>query len=264
MPLTITINFQPGRYTPKGLPLLVSIAKDKCWKSQFETGTSNGGLTAHPQGKRWHWEQRLFCGAYDQTPSSERPKYGALNYKHLETGASPRFGCAFFRLKPEITQRSTFCYPDSVFEPERIEDHTALDQVIALAESDQKDLLDPLNHYIEAHIHGNLFLTDMESLVLDPVYKHTEIEQWAAQLGLPLQWHGGYELHLDTLREYPDYRGAHCLSVAKKVARDGLLNPLLLDQALQEEHDPQDIKKLWHYLARFGYKGNHKGSEHAV
>ncbi|MCW0469207.1 DUF3626 domain-containing protein [Vibrio chagasii] len=40
-------------------------------------------------------------GAYDDTPGTLRPKYGALNYRNYETGASPRFGSCYFQLKAE-------------------------------------------------------------------------------------------------------------------------------------------------------------------
>jgi hypothetical protein len=64
------------------------------YRSQFETGTSNGGLTAHPGGDRWSWESRIFAGAYDDAPSAERPKYGSLNFPRRATGGAPRFGSA--------------------------------------------------------------------------------------------------------------------------------------------------------------------------
>lgn len=53
--------------------LLDRLAVDGRYRSQFETGTSNGGLTAHPGGARWRWESRLFGGAYDEAPPSSRP-----------------------------------------------------------------------------------------------------------------------------------------------------------------------------------------------
>src|SRR5699024_11969950 len=51
-----------------------------------------GGLTAHPGGDRWRWEQRIFGGAYDGAPARERPKYGALNHRRNPLGGAPRFG----------------------------------------------------------------------------------------------------------------------------------------------------------------------------
>ena len=160
----ITINFHPDRYTSDHKPLLSAIAKDGKLKSQFETGTSNGGLTAYKDGERWAWEQRVFDGAYDNAPLNLRPKYGALNFREFETGASPRFGSAYFQLKPHILERTTFCYPDSFFEPE---DFAVSDQVGSLISKANLANSDLLDDYIEAHIHGVISLeNDVECLVL--------------------------------------------------------------------------------------------------
>ncbi|GAL20136.1 hypothetical protein JCM19235_4336 [Vibrio maritimus] len=43
---TITINFHPDRLTADNTPLLLAMAQSGVLKSQFETQTSNGGLTA--------------------------------------------------------------------------------------------------------------------------------------------------------------------------------------------------------------------------
>ena len=57
-PFSVTINFHPDRLTSQGIPLLKAIAQDGKLKSQFETGTSNGGLTAYKGGERWRWVAR--------------------------------------------------------------------------------------------------------------------------------------------------------------------------------------------------------------
>ena len=57
----VTLNFHPDRALD-GVPILVSLATDGVYRSQFETGTSNGGLTAHPGGDRWRWESSIFGG----------------------------------------------------------------------------------------------------------------------------------------------------------------------------------------------------------
>ncbi|WP_425413812.1 DUF3626 domain-containing protein [Ruania albidiflava] len=59
--------------------MLESLAADGVYRSQFATGISNGGLTAHPGGDRWRWESRLFAGRYDHSHPHERPVYGAWN-----------------------------------------------------------------------------------------------------------------------------------------------------------------------------------------
>lgn len=76
----VTLNFHPDR-TSGGRTVLQQFAEHGTYRSQFETGTSTGGLTAYPGGDRWRWEQRIFDGAYDEAPSAQRPKYGALNYR---------------------------------------------------------------------------------------------------------------------------------------------------------------------------------------
>ena len=49
--LRVTLNFHPDRLV-RGEPVLAVMARDGVYRSQFETGTSNGGLTAHPGGDR--------------------------------------------------------------------------------------------------------------------------------------------------------------------------------------------------------------------
>src|SRR5215216_6472722 len=201
--LRVTLNFHPDRLH-RGTPLLAALAADGVYRSQFETSTSNGGLTAHPGGDRWAWESRIFGTAYDDAPAAERPKYGALNYRRRPTGGSPRFGSAHLRLRPEVLRRSTFCYPDSAFGPVDfgVASHMAL---AAQAEADGRDALDD---YVEAHVHGPLLLArDVEALVLDPCFRDTEVEELARRLPCPVEWHPGFRLPVEVLRRHPDYRG---------------------------------------------------------
>lgn len=248
----VTINFHPDRYTANKKPLLLSIAEDGYLKSQFETGTSNGGLTAYHGGARWAWEQRVFDGAYDNAPDNLRPKYGALNYRNYEMGASRRFGSSYFQLKPHILERTTFCFPDSYFEPEHFAVSNRLKALIDMAELSNCDLLDD---YIEAHIHDIVSLKeDVECLVLDPVFRGTSVEDYALRSGVPIRWHKGYELSLEQMRLYPEYRGQEYIDLAEELAQDGKINARLLGLAVTEQgYAEQDIKKIWHYLARFGY-----------
>ena len=48
----ITLNFHPDRRADD-LLTIEAMVRDGVYRSQFETGTSNGGLTAHPGGDRW-------------------------------------------------------------------------------------------------------------------------------------------------------------------------------------------------------------------
>ncbi|WP_433345302.1 DUF3626 domain-containing protein [Microtetraspora malaysiensis] len=56
--LRVTLNFHPDRLVGD-LAILERLAKDGVYLSQFVTGTSNGGLTAHPGGERWRRESRI-------------------------------------------------------------------------------------------------------------------------------------------------------------------------------------------------------------
>ncbi|USD68039.1 DUF3626 domain-containing protein [Vibrio sp. SCSIO 43136] len=249
---SITINFHPDRLTYHGQPLLLALAKDGYLKSQFETQTSNGGLTAYKGGDRWRWEQEIFGGAYDEQANHLRPKYGALNFKQYEFGAAPRFGSAFFQLKPHVFERATFCYPDSFFEPKDFAVGDRLQTLVTLAESGEHDLLDD---YIEAHVHGALSIKeDIECVVMDPIYHGGQVHEQASRLGIPVEWHQGFELSIQEMERFPDYRGQEFITLAKAIAVQGKINPKLLDAALASgNYDAQDIKKIWHYLARFGY-----------
>ncbi|WP_228641232.1 DUF3626 domain-containing protein [Microtetraspora sp. AC03309] len=147
--------------------------------SQFVTGTSNGGLTAHRGGDRWHWESRIFGGAYDHAPAEKHPVYGALNFRRKSIGAAPRLGSAHFRLTAGTLRRTTFCYPDSFFEPSAFGVASRM-ALIELAEADDQDFLDD---YIEAQVHGPVRLDrDVEALLLDPSYRGTAVEAAARRL----------------------------------------------------------------------------------
>ncbi|WAL75242.1 DUF3626 domain-containing protein [Kitasatospora sp. YST-16] len=248
--LDVTLNFHPDRTGPDGTPILAAMARDGAYRSQFSTGTSNGGLTAHPGGDRWRWESRIFGGAYDGAPAERRPVYGALNYRRSPYGGAPRFGSAHFRLMPGTLHRATFCYPDSVFEPEDFGTADAM-PLLAVAEADEQDALDDC---IEAHLHGPVrFDAHVAALVLDPCYRGTEVETAARALPCPVEWHPGHRLPAADLPRHADYRGPHVTALAAAIARDGVLDPAAIGAAARTgRHDPQHLKQVWHCLARFG------------
>jgi len=208
-------------------------------------------LTAYPGGARWAWESQIFAGAYDNVPMSERPKYGSLNFRRRRLGGSPRFGSAYLRLTSKTLSRTTFCYPDSVFGPKNFGSAVRISSLIAMAEADEKDALDD---YIEAHIHGLLDLREhVDALVLDPCYRDTPVEQAANRLGCPVEWHSGFQLSTDELRCHPDYRGLTYVELGLSLARDGYLDPKIIgDAARTGRYDEQALKRVWHYVARFG------------
>ncbi|WP_086820686.1 DUF3626 domain-containing protein [Allokutzneria sp. NRRL B-24872] len=242
--LRVNLHFHPDR-------VLESLVREGIYRSQFETGTSGGGLTAHPGGDRWRWESRIFGAAYDNAAPAERPKYGALNFRRRAAGAAVRFGSAYFRLAPDVNRRSTFCYPDSVFEPVDF-GVAARMSLVAKAKADHKDLLDD---YVEAHVHGPVTLaTDVEALVLDPCFRGTEVDRLAAELPCPVEWHHGFRLDVEVLREHADYRGAEVVELGESLARSGFVDARVIgDAARAGRCDAQRLKRLWHCTARFGY-----------
>ncbi|MFJ3724369.1 DUF3626 domain-containing protein [Streptomyces sp. NPDC090045] len=252
--LAVTLNFHPDRWSGDRA-ILTALAEDGVYRSQFVTGTGNGGLTAHRGGARWQRESRIFGGAYDEAPPESRPVYGALNFRHDPAGAAPRFGSAHFRLTPAALPRTTFCYPDSYLEPESlgVADRMSL---IALAEADDQDALDD---YIEAQVHTPVLLSrDVAALVLDPSYRDTEIEAAAAELPCPTEWHPGFQLTVPELRQHPEYRGQEYVDLGTEIAVAGRLTPRILGEAARTgRYDEQALKRVWHYLARFG---NHRNS----
>lgn len=245
----ITVHFQPDRLH-SGRTLLYILARDGVYRSQFETGTSNGGLTAVVGGDRWRWESALFDGAYDDAPAVERPKYGSLDQKGAAYGASPRFGSAFLRLRSDCLRRATFCFPDSVFGPTWFATH---DRLATLPES-HPAVSDPLDDYVEVHLHGTLNVAhDVEALVLDPCFQGTDVERDAEGLPCPIEWHPGFRLDVATLEAQEAYRGPAAVALGRELSVDGWLTPRELGVAAREGRtSAQTLKHLWHLLAAFG------------
>lgn len=235
--LRVSLNFHPDRGR-----ILSFLYRDGVYRSQFETGTSNGGLG----GARHEWESRLFGGVYDDAPPAHRPKYGALNFRRKPAGGAPRFGSAHFRLIASTLARTTFCYPDSAFEPADF--GTA--ERMSLVDKASAGTEDVLDDYVEAQVHGPVTIADdVEALVLDPCYRGTEIEELAHRLPCPVEWHHGYRLHVSDLD--PGYRGPEIAALGHALVRDGFLDARIVGEAVGS-HDPQDLKRLWHCIARFG------------
>ena len=242
----VTLQFHPDWPFGDG-SVIEAIARDGRYRSQFETGTSNGGLTAHEGGDRWRWESRLFGGRYDFGAHSQRPVYGALNFPEDPYGGSVRFGSAHLRLRGDVASRCTFCFPDSVFEPAAVCGHEEVGELIRLARSSD---LDPLDRYVEAHVHGQVLIErDVEAVVLDPCFRGSDIERAAEALGCAIEWHPGFRAATADLD--PAYRGGEHVELAQHLA--AVLTPDVIGQAARaQEHDAQALKRVWHYLARFG------------
>lgn len=251
--MRVTVHFHPDHPFAGGL-LVDRLVVDPIYRSQFETLTSNGGLTAHSGGSRWTWEHSMFGAVYDDSPPTSRPKYGALNHRRRTAGGSIRFGSAHFRLAQHTLDRTTFCYPDSVDGPTAFGNAHHLD-LASLADADDRDLLDD---YIEAHVHGPVHLDrDVEAIVLDPCYRGTGIERTVAQLPFPIEWHQGFRLHVDELARHPDYRGPDIVEAGRSIAEQGWLDARVIGVAVQSAAvDRTTLKRVWHCTARFGSPGS--------
>ena len=249
----ITLQFHPD-WPFRGRRVIEALADDGVYRSQFETGTSNGGLTAHPGGDRWRWESRIFAGRYDAARAEERPRYGALNRRGDPYGGSIRFGSAHLRLRPEVLERSTFCFPDSYLQPTAIGGPERLDELCALADAAvSRGELDHLDDYVEAHVHGEVRPDrDAEAIVLDPCFRDGPVHEAAERLGCLVEWHPGLRVRTEGLD--PDYRGPEFVALARSLG-DELVPSVVGDAARTGDHDPQSLKRVWHLLARYGRVG---------
>jgi hypothetical protein len=96
----VALNFHPDRVAADGRMVVEGLLRDGVYRSQFETGISNGGLGAVREG----FEARLFAGLYARSEVSpaERPRYGGLDLVGHPDGPCPRFGSCHLRLRPEV------------------------------------------------------------------------------------------------------------------------------------------------------------------
>ncbi|GAA1827482.1 DUF3626 domain-containing protein [Agromyces salentinus] len=249
----VCVHFHPDAPYLHG-DVLDALLASGTYRSQYETGTSNGGLMTEAGRSRPVWERRMFGDAITGVDAERRPKYGALSLRDDPYGAAPRFGACFLRLERATLARTTFAVVDSVFEPDRF---GTADRFEAIGRAPSRPTADPLDHYVEAHVHGVLRVADAEALVLDPSYRATDVEQRAAALGVPIEWHPGYELRPDRLALLPaeavDYRGPRALELAREIAATGRLTPATLGPVRRDARlDAQEVKRVWHLLARYG------------
>lgn len=185
----IDVHFHPDRIGSDGRSVAASLARDGVYRNQFETGTSNGGLTAHIGGDRYRWESRLFDGAYDgpDVAPGDRPIYGAVNMRRYVNGASPRFGSCALRLRPEVLARTTCSPGDSAFSlslPVLAGDADCAEVAPDMEQyaGDRATRPSPMiNHvlddYAEAHVHGGILLRrDVEEVVADASFRGSGIE----------------------------------------------------------------------------------------
>jgi hypothetical protein len=127
-----------------------------------------------------------------------------------------------------------------------------------------------LDTQIEAQVHGPIRLqTDVERLVADPAFAATPtgsaLRELCAKYAVPLQWHGGFRLHVN---EVPgDFRGPEMPRLARRiVGDDGMLDAAVVGAAemLLRKHSKkwsdygneaqilEHLKQLWHVLVHYG------------
>jgi hypothetical protein len=83
----VALHFHPDRPDAGGQSVAESLLNTGRYRSQFETGISNGGLTAHPGGARQHWEEKLFGGAYENSNAEAEAK------AHERPNTAPSTSC---------------------------------------------------------------------------------------------------------------------------------------------------------------------------
>lgn len=270
----ITVSFHPDRPVGDGRTVAECLAAGGVYRSQFETGISNGGLG----GPRADWEERMFPGVY--AGPLGRPVYGALNLAGFPDGASPRFGSCHLILRPEVAARATFSHGDSVTSPAVMGTADAFGAVWAALLNEVADHGSALNlaadsperwvaglparrtsagraldHYVEAQIHGGLTLSeDVAAVVADPSFRGTPHEAHLAALSETLRWSPGFTL---TPPEFPaGLRGPEVPPLAAAVAQRYHVDTLdaeIIGRAAREPGAPRQlIKYLWHILVLLG------------
>jgi len=71
-----------------------------------------------------------------------------------------------------------------------------------------------------------------------------------------VEWHAGFRLNIEELQRHPHYRGSRYIELGCLLAQDGHIDPKIIGDAAQTGHyDEQALKRVWHYLARFGAPG---------
>lgn len=249
----VTVNFHPDRPDRRGVPVMEGLLADGRYRSQYETGISNGGRSAVPGGDRAGWEHELFGGVYgDGDAGGPRPVYGALDVTGDPHGGSPRFGSSALVLADHCWERTTFTFGDSHLGPADIGTWGSFDGVAAALVEDAvggdglgrgltpnelvamasglhsgSDPARELDRYIECQVHGGVDLgADVDAVLLDPSFRTTAVAEAAARLGdrygVEVRWHAGSVVRADQIPV--PFRGPGAHALAQRLAQpDGLL-----------------------------------------
>ena len=193
------------------------LAKDGCYRNQFETGTSGGKLENLPDGLRVVWEDSLFDQGYhagDTLVPEERPRYGTVAVDKAKYGAES-YGIGMLQLADHVRDRITLTPADSSKHMSASHvgtlayaDHvllsltdTKLQAMMAAAQRQHSGRPRQDQGYVEMQIHGAVDLRrDVKKLRLHRDHaeasKHLPgIPQFLAMataLELPVSWRGVY------------------------------------------------------------------------
>lgn len=284
----VVLHFHPDRLNATGRSVADHLLHDGLYRNQFETGLSNGSLSAFKGGDRDLWEAKLFGGAYQahDVAAAERPKYGALDFLRYADGPAPRFGSCYLVLKPSIADRCTFTLGDSHQPTGHVAIRGAMDGVmlgllttvasgqwdLGIPHLTVPDLLDRLSHglgptlpdpaeqavgrlldhYIEAQIHGPVDLrSDVEMLVADPAFQGTPTGK---------SLHAACSRHGIALRWHPgfvlpvksvssSFRGPAMPLLAQRIAEQGLIDAAIIGIAAASLHRQPE---RWHDWGTYG------------
>ncbi len=263
----IALHFHPDRIS-QGLSVAEHLLVDGIYRNQFETGISNGSLSAVSGGKRDRWEIDLFGDTYGCLLNlpRERPIYAALDLMRHGDGPAPRFGACYLILKPAVMERCTFTLGDSSDPPDYVGVSGAMGGIMrglveavasgawdlgvpgltisGLIARLSRDEASPdafegapgriLDQYVEAQIHGPVQLdADAEMLVVDPSFRGTAtgrvLEEVCSRHGLVLRWHMGFVLPVADVSDA--FRGPAMPHLARRVAPQGTLDAAAIGRA---------------------------------
>ena len=250
--LRVTLNFHPDRLH-LGMPILRAMARDGRYRNQFETGTSNGGLTAHPGGTGGSGSSASSAVRMTGPP----PRSGPSTAR--STTASPpsavrrgsvRRTCGSRRTPsraPLSVTPTRFSSPNTSARrrtstsPRRLTDDwaTGVPRPRQLRRGARPRRRRP------RHAMSRRWSSTRSSVA--PRWRRTPRPCRALSSGTAGSG--------STSRRSapPDYRGAHVVDVAVEIAVGDHLDPGVIGAAVATgRHDPQDLKQVWHHLARFG------------
>ncbi|MFT9847013.1 DUF3626 domain-containing protein [Aneurinibacillus sp. REN35] len=268
----IGLHFHPDRPDITMKSVAEALLEQGIYKSQFETGISNGSVSAYPGGERDLWEEKMYGGAYqlDGTTNDQRPKYGALNLMLHPDGPAPRFGSCYFLLSPNVSRRSTYTYLDSHQNPKEKGTYEEFDMIVAalfeesfirdvaigeknltpgrlmhhlltnldspfITPSANKEPSRNLNHYIEAQVHGDISLKDdVEVLVADPSFKDTHIGRTLEKIcrTYSIDLYWHMGFVLMTDEVPVDFRGKSMPSLAKRISQNNYIDASIIGSAV--------------------------------